>query len=395
MWSGAAAVLLSVVQAVEPPVPPAATGQVLIELIAEDARGQAVKDLKAAELVVQQDGAGQPIGSFQYLPDKGWYELRYVPATGRVGAVAIGVNRRGVQLRGLDGPQVKPRWIAPLQPFEAELQAALDAPWAAPALAFDWAALRFEARDDTLHHAFVAEIPLTEVAVEPAGKGGRSHLAFLLRVKGGDGRVIHQGSLDQPIEMGPVSMASVAVRRFIWSSHVHLRPGSYVAELAVKDVQGGKVAVQRMPLAVGAVAGGLRLSSLTCLLGAEGAMAGPEEDNPLRQPEAELVPMLRPRWIAGSGGALSLLAFVYPDAASKEPVSAAIELFRDGQLKTRAAVPLPPPGADGRIRYLGGLKFGGLQPGSYDLKLVAQQGTAHVEEKVVLEVSPPPVVNVK
>jgi hypothetical protein len=394
MWNGVAAVLLAVVQAAETAPRPgaAAGGEVLIELIAEDARGQPVKDLKAAEMVVQQDGAGQAIGSFRYLADKAWYELRYVPATGRVGAVAIGVNRRGVQLRGLDGPQVTPRWIAPLQPFEAELQAALDAPQAPEALPLDWAPLRFETRDDTLHHAFVAEIPLAGVSVRPAGSGAQAHLTFLLRVKRPDGRVVHQGSLDQPLDVGPVSAATASVRRFVWSSHVHLRPGQYVAELAVKDVNGGSVGVRRLPLDVAPVASGLRLSSLTCLLGAEGAMAGPEEDNPLRQPEAELVPMLRPRWIAGSGGALSLLAFAYPDAASKEPVSAAIELHRDGQLKTRAAVPLPPPGADGRIRYLGGLKFGGLQPGSYVLKLVAQQGTAHAEESAVLEVSAPPVV---
>jgi hypothetical protein len=235
----------------------------------------------------------------------------------------------------------------------------------------------------------VAEIPLAEVAVLRAARGGQSHLTFLLRVKREDGRVVHQGSLEQPIELGPVSTEPVAERRFLWSSHVHLGPGKYVAELAVKDVGGGKTGVRRMPLEVAPVGNGLRLSSLTCLLGADGLMTGPEEDNPLRQPEAELLPMLRPRWIAGSGGALSVLAFLYPDAGSPEPVSAAIELHRDGQLRTRAPVPLPAASPDGRIRYLGGLKFGGLQPGSYVLKLVAQQGAARVDESAVLEVSPP------
>ena len=396
MWSGLAAMLLTVLQSAQaPPQGAKAGGEVLVELIAEDAQGQPVKDLKTADMVVDQDDVHQKIGSFQYLAEKGWYELRYVPATGRVGAVAIGVNRRGVKLRGIDGPQVKPRWIAPLQPFEVELQSALDAAQASEALPFDWAVLRFETRDETLHHAFVAEIPLAHVKVTRAGSGAQARLTFLLRVKREDGRVVHQGSLDQPLEVGPPSQPSDSVRRFIWSSHVHLGPGRYVAELAVKDVGGGTLGVRRMPLEVAPVGSTLRLSSLTCLLGAAGFMTGPEDDNPLVQPEAELLPMLRPRWVAGSGGALSVLAFVYPDAAGKDPVSAVIELYRDGQLRTRAAVPLPAPGPDGRIRYLGGLKFGGLQPGSYMLKLVAQQGAARAEESAVLEVSPPPRIKVE
>ena len=389
MWTGAAAALLVSWQAAAVPAPAASpAGEVLVELVAEDELGRPMKDLRPAELVVQQDGVNQAVGSLTFVAERACYELRYRPASGRVGAVAIGVNRHGVRLRGLDGPQVKPRWIAPLQPFERELLSSLDTPPAA-ALPLDWAVLRFETRDDTLHHAFVAEIPLAGVALTPAGTGVRAHLTFLLRVKRDDGRTVHQGSLDQPIDVGPVSVASVSVRRFVWSSHVHLGPGKYAAELAVKDVNGAKVGVQRMPLDVAPVAGGLRLSSLTVLLGAEGGMAGPDEDNPLRQPEAELLPMLRPRWIAGSGGALSVLAFVYPDAGNKEPVGATIELHRDGQLRTRAVVPLAAPGPDGRIRYLGGLKFGGLQPGSYVLKLVAQQGAARAEESAVLEVSAP------
>jgi hypothetical protein len=392
MWTGAAAVL-TMLQAAPgaAAASPAPRGEVLVELVAENAAGRPVKDLGADEVVIEQDGARQVIRAFRYLPDEGWYELRYVPPSGRVGAVAIGVNRPGVKLRGTEGPHVTPRWIMPPQPFEAELQAALDAPTAATALPFDWAQLVFETREDTLHHAFVAEIPLTEVAVGPGGTHGQAHLAFLLRVKRADGRVVHTGSLDQLVDIGPVSIASASLRRFVWSSHVHLRPGRYQAELAVKDVEGAKVGVRRMPVEV-AASPGLRVSSLVFLLAAEGVMAGPDEDNPLRQPEAELVPMLRPRWIAGSGGALSVLAMVYPDAARAEPVSAAIELLRDGELRTRAAVPLPPAGADGRIRYLGGLKFGGLSPGSYVLKLVAQQGAARAEEAAVLEVSAPPAI---
>lgn len=52
-------------------------------------------------------------------------------------------------------------------------------------------------------------------------------------------------------------------------------------------------------------------------------------------------------------------------------------------------VPLPAPAASGRIRYLGGLGFKSLQPGSYELRLVATQGQARAEERSVLRVSEP------
>jgi hypothetical protein len=44
---------------------------------------------------------------------------------------------------------------------------------------------------------------------------------------------------------------------------------------------------------------------------------------------------------------------------------------------------------------VGGLKFGSMQPGSYTVKLVAQQGTARVEESVVLEVITTPLRRVE
>jgi len=98
--------------------------------------------------------------------------------------------------------------------------------------------------------------------------------------------------------------------------------------------------------------------------------------------------MLHPS-VTGSEGSLSLLAVLYPDRASREPISASIELYRDGDLRTKAPLTLPAADTEGRIRYLGGLRFQSLQPGSYELKLVAHQGAVRVEERAALEVSAP------
>lgn len=111
----AALLVSSLLAAARPPAPPPGgegAGEVEVLLIVEDARARPVTDLKVGEIVIQHDGVNQAIRSLRYLADHGWYELRYVPTSGQAGAVALGVNRRGTRLRGPDGPQVTPRWIA-------------------------------------------------------------------------------------------------------------------------------------------------------------------------------------------------------------------------------------------------------------------------------------------
>src|SRR5258706_5999258 len=126
--------------------PQQAQGIVLVELVVEDSRGGAITDLKPAEVVVFQDEVRQTILSLDYRAQYRDYELRYVPPSGRVGAVSIRVLRTGSRLRGPDGPQVRPRWVPPIQAFELPLREALDAPEPPTDFSYDVAVLRFEAR---------------------------------------------------------------------------------------------------------------------------------------------------------------------------------------------------------------------------------------------------------
>lgn len=364
-------------------------GTVVVELVVDDARGKPITDLKPNEVIVLQDDVRQTLGSLVYRPESGDYELRYVPRSGRVGAVSIRVLRGGSRLRGPEGPAVKPRWVPPIQPYEIPLLEALEAPNAPRDFEYDLALLLFEARADTLHHALVVEIPLKAVVTGPAAPRPLAHLAFLLRVKTDAGRTVHEQSLDRSIPVPVVSERSLSVMRFVWSSHAHLRPGRYVLEMAVMDRNTARRSVRKVPLDVEPWPEGLRVSSLSFLLGRDGFMEGDADaDNPFRLDDAALVPMLHPT-VAGSEGKLSLLAMLYADRNSTEPIVAAIELHRDGQLRAKAPVALPAADAEGRIRYLGSLSFGSLVPGSYVVKLVAQQGPSRAEQEATLTVTPP------
>lgn len=264
--------------------PLAEQGEVVVEMVVEDARGRPIADLRSEEVVVAQDGTRQVVQAFRFVPEKGWYELRYAPDTGRPGAVAVRVARGGARLRGPDGPQLKVRWVPPVPEFERPLRAALDA--ADPPAAFDFAVgvLRYEARGDTLHHTVLAEVPFGEVMLARKDSGAEARLAFFMRVKAADGTTVHDGGLEQVIELGPVAGGlELGVRRFVWPAHAHLRPGRYVVEVAAADRLGSKTAVRKMPVVVAPWAPGLRVGSLVFLFGVGGVMAGEAHtDDPLR-----------------------------------------------------------------------------------------------------------------
>lgn len=367
---------------------PSIAGEVALELVVEDAHGQTVTDLQPRELVLAQDDVRQEIKSLAYRPEKGWYEIRYVPGSGRAGAVSVGVNRSGTRLRGVDGPVVKPRFIPAVAAFEVPLRAALDATDAPASVPFEMGLLRFETRDDTLHHTLVAEVPVSHLKLEQAGPAARAHLSFLLRVQAEDGRVVHEGSLDQPVELDSGAREGGDPRRLVWTSHVHLRPGRYQAAVVVMDRLSAALTVRRLEVPVEPWGPGVRVGDLTFLLGVGEMLGANDPDNPLTGSGAEMIPTLRPRWVVGSEGAIPALLVVYPDPTVPAPPQAFIELHRDGQPTVRVPLPLASPGPGVAIRQVANLRFGRMKLGTHVVKLVVEQGGRRVERSASIEVVP-------
>lgn len=368
----------------------APVGEIALEMIVEDLQGRPVADIQRQEVLVTQDDVRQELATFAYRADKGWYELRYVPSTGRVGAVAVGVNRRNTRLRGVDGPALKPRLVAAVAPFEVPLRAALDAAEAPTALPFELGLLRFETRDDTLHHTLVAEVPVGALKVAPSAEGVRAHLSFLLRVQAEDGRIVHEGSLDQPVEIGARINDAGDPRKLVWTSHVHLRPGRYQASVAAMDRLSDRITVRRTDVAVEPWEPGVRVGDLAFLLGMGELLGASDPDNPLTGSGAEMIPSLRPRWVVGTDGPIPALLVVYPDPASADPLTTAIELHREGRPTVRVPLSLAAEAPGVAIRQVARLRFGGMQLGTYTVKLVAEQGGRRAERSASLEVVPMP-----
>jgi len=69
---------------------------------------------------------------------------------------------------------------------------------------------------------------------------------------------------------------------------------------------------------------------------------------------------------------------------AKEPVTAAVEVSRGGQVVARGSAPLPAADASGKISGLSPIPLQKLQPGTYDVKVtVSKEGLAAVETTTV------------
>ena len=368
--------------------PPADRGEVVVEMVVEDAGARPIADLKVEEVVLTQDGARQAITAFRYLADKGMYEVRYVPGPGRRGSVAVKVARAGSRLRGPDGPQLKVRWVPPVPEFEKELRAALEAP-AAPA-DFDFAVevLRYEARGDALHHTVLVEIPLGTLTMLPKGSGSEARLALFMRVKAADGSTVQEGGLEPVVHVGQAP-ADRALRRIVWPASAHLKPGRYVAELAVADRLGSKTAVRKLPLVVEPWPPGLRVGSVVLFTVGGVVTREAHSDDPLRLQDTSLAPLLHPALVAESDHPAPLLLVAFADRRSREPVTGWIELHREGQLRAKTALRFPLPDAEGRVSTSMDVKLTAMPPGTYDVKFVAQQGNARAETTTTIAVTAP------
>jgi hypothetical protein len=357
---------------------------VIVEFVVRDRRQAAVTDLKATELELRQDGEAQAVASLEPGGGPGAYRVRYVPKSGRPGPLMLRVLRPGATASGPDGGPLKVRVEAALKPLERRLLALLGAAEAVPTLEHRVSILRFERDGERVHHTFVVEVPLTALAVNPAGAVVRGTLGLLAQVKTEGGELVHRFSLEYPIETPADERERLRGERVVWTSHLHLPPGRYLLETAAADVVGSAGGALRTPFEAPPATSALRLSSVVVLAEA-GALAMDEAaaDNPLRLDARQLVPARHPRFVSGRDEPLAFYMVVYPDATRPEPPEASLELYRAGALVARGTIALP--ARAGTMPYVGSFPVGKLPPADYEMKVVVRQGAAIAMESATFE----------
>lgn len=372
----------------------AASGQddgptILVEFGVEDRRGVPIADIKPAEIELRQDGVAQAVLSLEPSGQAGGYVVRYVPRSARPGPLTLRVLRPGVVARGPGGGPLEIRVVEALKPLERRLVPLLEAAEPPRGIEHDSFVLHFEREGDLVHHTFVVEVPLGAVELGVEGGAARGSLGLLAQVKDAAGRVVQRFSLDYPIEGDAGDRERLRSERVVWTSHLHVAPGPYTLETAVVDQLSSAGGVRRLAFDALPVGKGLRLSSVSIL--APGGALPTEEttaDNPLRHGERQLVPAFRSRWVTGGLQQLPFYMIVFPDSARGEPVQASLELYRDGALVGRGSIALPAPA--GSIPYVGSFPVAKLPAGTYEMRIVARQGTDTAQESATFEMVAPP-----
>jgi hypothetical protein len=380
-WAGLAACLAAALSDVQPSTEQGVT--VLVQLVVQDAAGRPVTDLRLEEIEVVQEAERQRVRTLKALPRPGSYEVTYVPASGKAAGVTVRVLRPGTQVRGPDGPFLKPRILVPLSPLEAELTRVLETRPEASDLACQVAVLRFESGPKGVHHTVAVEVPLSALRWSLAEGRPRGRLQILARIKGPDGRDLQRLSLDRPVEVA--SEAEASVQRLVWTGSFHLPPDRYTLDVVVRDPASQGATTRALAFEAPRTTGGLSMSSVT-LLQPRGAVSLREDpsDDPLFLDGAPLMPTLNLVLPVGAPAQARFFVTLYPDPRSKEPVSLRLEVYRSGTAVGGVDIPIPAADPNGEIRYVGVVPTRSFLEAPYALRLVARQGDVVVVEEASL-----------
>lgn len=337
-------------------------------------------------LVTQTNDFGRPLA--RIAEDiRGYYEASYVPSTpaapGQFRKIEVRLARQDAHVQSRSGYYTTP-------PTAAGAFAA----FAGAALPSD-----FEVRGRFYHFGREGGDPfdcLIKVEASLAGaefredpeKKGRlaGKMALVGRVLNGTGDVVDTFGQDVSLGGTPEQIAASRAQALPLARRLRLPPGNYTAELLVRDAVGDRSSGQRLALTVPAPEGSLAMSSLVVVEAVEAADPKSDPTDPLRLGDQRIVPNLGRPVAAAPGATLPVYYSVYVKPGAKEPVTATVEVSRDGRVVARGSSPLPPPDAAGRITGLSPIPLQKLQPGVYDVKVTVAKESLSAEETTTVTV---------
>jgi VWFA-related protein len=317
---------------------------------------------------------------------RGYYEASYVPSTpaapGQFRKIEVRVARKDVHVQSRSGYYTTP-------PTAAGAFAA----FAGAELPSD-----FEVRGRFYHFGredggpfdclIKVEASLAKAEFRKDPEKGRlsGKMALVGRVLNGTGDVVDTFGQDVSLGGTPEQIEASRAQALPLARRLRLPPGSYTAELLVRDAVGDRSSGRRLALTVPAPEGPLAMSSLVVVGAVEAADPKSDPTDPLRLGDQRIVPNLGRPVSAAPGATLPVYYSVYVRPGAKEPVTATVEVSREGRVVARGSSPLPPPDAAGRITGLSPIPLQKLQPGTYDVKVTVSKEGLSAEETTVVTV---------
>ena len=324
---------------------------------------------------------------------RNYYLLGYTSTNdkldGQFRTIDVKVSRPGVTVAARRGYfAVRDSGGAPVHAWEAPALGALESKPVPNAFPVRAAALLFPERERPGLVPVIVDFKTAPLSFTPAadGKSYTSDFAVLVRFLDERNQVIRKISQHYEIQ-GPIAnLERAKLGDVLFYREPELPPGVYTLEAIVYDNPSGQASVRFATVEVPkADVAQLRASSLILTRAAERiADKDRRTGNPLIVKDILVYPNLGEP-VSKKSKEVGFFVTLYP-AAGAAPPRAVLQLLENGKPLAEHPLVLPAADAQGRIQQTGRVPIDQLAPGTYDLRVVVQQGSAKISRSTLLRI---------
>lgn len=323
---------------------------------------------------------------------RNYYVLSYVPSNdtfdGKFRSIRVEVKRGGLSVASRKGYfAVRSTGAQPIRAFEAPALAMLDLTPVRNQFPVRAAAFRFpeEARPGLV--PVLVSVPASSLTFAAAEAGQlRGDFTVLVQFRNVAGDVVRKLSQHYQFDGTPEQVEQVKKGDVLFFRQIELPAGVYSMETVVYDALADRASVRFSTFEQPAAStGALRVSSLILVARSERVSI---EDKPIGNPlvvgDYLLYPNLGDPVSKAATRELGFFFTAYVPGTIRP--TATLELARNGESLARLPISLNAPDDHGRVQQVGRLPIGGLEPGTYDLRVVLSDGKSPQARSVLVRV---------
>ncbi|HEV3471431.1 MAG TPA: VWA domain-containing protein [Pyrinomonadaceae bacterium] len=323
-----------------------------------------------------------------------YYALTYAPTNaefdGRFRHVTLKLKRPGLDVQTRRGYYaINPSISSPVLPYEAPALGLLSGAPRGEGFPLRAAGFNFPEPGRAGLVAVVVEVPEGAVtfATDQAKKTYQTDFSVVVLLKDRSQRVVRKLSNQYRLSGPAGEMEAARRRQILFYREADLAPGRYTLAVAAYDALSGKGGTVADGLEVVGPGQGLRLSSLAIVKRVERlSEAEQKRPHPFHFSEALIYPSVGEPLRKSVEKQLPFFLTVYTAADAKAAPKLTVEILQSGRPIGRAALELPLPDAEGRIKYASSLPLDKLRPGDYELRVTADDGAARASRAAAFTV---------
>jgi VWFA-related protein len=325
-----------------------------------------------------------------------YYEVTYRPVDenwdGRFRSIEVQPVRSGLHIQSRRGyyamPSASGGFVAP---EESPMIRALATPQPGSDFEHKIAVYRLGAVPGGVQTAISTETRLGSITpvAHPDQNAFSAKLACMFVVRDENGNVVARRQKQVPFSAPMEKLQAFQSGSFNFTEKLDLPPGKYNLDSVVMDGAAKRFSVQKTTFQITRPAEGLSLSDLM--------FARRFDESPGSDPQTDLLlldgkrasPLLRPVFEATDEGWIGVYFVATPGAGATGKMLAEAVYGSGAQAVRGDKFELPPPGADGRVRYVLRAPTSEFRPGQYKVRISVTQGSQHAEREASFQVTPP------